>query len=224
MRKKSTGAANRRRRKKAVELQPWQVHVCLKAKRWIPISAQIATIVIGLVGLVIMTVQLWISSEQLKLMNQPKSIANDRVNVARFMQRAYLEVQKINADLQHGEIQSNVENVGGLPANRISVSAKEIRASWDSSRASGSLDTFKTGEQLFPGQKVSFRVPLPTLERNELERIVKRTDTLFLNGTIDYEDGFGNPDTTTFAFEYKPPPNEGWTPRPQLIAKNGDAR
>jgi hypothetical protein len=45
-----------------------------------------------------------------------------------------------------------------------------------------------------------------------------RKEKLYVTGKIEYEDGLGK-QKTAFAFEYKPPPKEGWTARSNLIMK-----
>lgn len=46
---------------------------------------------------------------------------------------------------------------------------------------------------------------------NEISAIRDKKQIFYLAGVIQYDDGFGFKETTNFAFEYIPPPNEGWT-------------
>jgi hypothetical protein len=93
------------------------------------------------------------------------------------------------------------------------------RATGESSR--GSIKSFDSGQQLFPGSlKMLVVVPLAKFDPKEIEYINARTEILFISGTIKYDDGFGNNVKTAFGFEYHPPPDDFWTARSGLIKKD----
>jgi len=133
-------------------------------------------------------------------------------------ERAYVSVASLVTNMKDGHVTVTFENIGKVPADKIKVKVQAMRQTKEVSIVSTYY--FEAGQQLFPGSlKMRVVVPLENFKQAESARILARAETLFVRGTIEYEDGFGIFDTTTFGFEYSPPPNEGWTARSDLIKK-----
>ena len=59
-------------------------------------------------------------------------------------------------------------------------------------------------------------VAMKRFTKDEVNAILRKTEILYVGGTIEYEDGFKNRDSTTFAFKYNPRPTDSWTAHSDL--------
>ncbi|TAK00627.1 hypothetical protein EPO44_09625 [bacterium] len=130
-------------------------------------------------------------------------------------QRAYVGVHSLQMDLSSGQVLVMLENMGKVPAQDIKVSAHTSQEAEGKIRTSAH-PTFEAGHtQLFPGTfKIQVPIPLKDFTPQEASNILTGRTTLYVAGKIQYGDGFGNPQTSDFAFRYVPPPHEGWTAIP----------
>jgi hypothetical protein len=152
--------------------------------------------------------------------DKTKAIIAEQTDIIRIAQRSYVGVASLTADLKERQIILMFENVGRIPANKIKVDVREVRRK-PGKPSHGSINpiNYFEGQQLFPGSlKMQVVIPLTDFQLTEINDIAAKKETLYVSGTIEYDDGFGT-QKTAFGFEYKPPPNEGWTARSELITK-----
>jgi len=190
------------------------VSLGLKAKKWFPILAQATTLLISLAALYIITKQAWIYDQQRRLMDETKTVLAEQTELIRVAQRAYVGVENVtNPDFEDRRIFITVENVGHVPARNVAIQV------WVATvNGTGSI-TKRFEDLLFPGAlKMQVAVSLSDFQESDIEEIKSKKRTLFVIGTIEYDDGFGR-QKTHFGFEYKPPPNERWVLRSDVVLK-----
>lgn len=184
-------------------------------RRQLAVSTQLATVLISLCTLIVIVVHAWIYNEQRKLMDDTRLLIVSQTNIMKHtlqMNRAYVSIASVSTDLENGELVLTVENVGKSPADQIHIEIIESRQTEESARVGTYL--YDAGQQLIPGGKMAVRVKLANYDPLEAAKITSRTTILYANGSVKYDDGFGNTASTTFSFEYSPSPNEGWVARP----------
>lgn len=186
----------------------------LLAKKWFPILAQAATLLISLAALYVITRQASIYDKQRRLMDETKAVLSEQTELIRVAQRAYVGVGDVTKpDFEDRRIFITVENAGHVPARNVSVQV------WVASVNGAGSITKRFEELLFPGDlKMQVPVTLNELTPSDIKEIKSKKRTLFVIGTIEYNDGFGT-QSTHFGFEYKPPPNERWVVRSDLVLK-----
>ena len=178
---------------------------------------------IALIGLFIIGFQAWIMYRQTGIMRTQTNIMDHSLRVS---ERAYVGIASLSANFELGEVVIMLQNIGSVPAKSIKLYAEEVRATPSTEMGSGSkiyekLDgstfSWEAGAvQLFPGAPMRVAVPLRGFKPEEVDAIMHKRETLYVFGRIEYEDGFGNPDSTVFAFEYNPPQRDGWTAHSDL--------
>lgn len=187
----------------------------------LPLVTQVLTVLISFFALLFVGAQALIYQKQLKAMNDAQGVMVEQTKIMKnsfLMNRAYVGVGTPIADIKAGRVTIVLENVGKLPADKLDVEFQETRR-FGNDTPHASISHLTPGQQLIPGGKMPLVFSLDRYQPNEPENIKAKTETLFISGTITYDDGFGNPDATKFGFEYIPRPNEGWTPRSELIKK-----
>jgi hypothetical protein len=172
-------------------------------------------------------------NSQTQIMQQSLNVSQQSLRASeqsfRVSERAYVGIASLNANLEAGEIVLLLQNIGRLPAKAVKLEGAEVRVT-----PSGTDERTESGEpiyqdqegsefhwtagevQLFPGTPMSVAIHMRQLKEGELSAILNKKEILFVGGTIQYEDGFGNRDNTTFAFQYNPPPHERWTAHSDL--------
>jgi hypothetical protein len=129
----------------------------------------------------------------------------------RVSERAYVGVETVTADLENREILIKLQNIGHVPASTLSLQGQHIRATTKETDPQGAVFRWDAGAvELFPGTPMPVVVSLENVEQSELDAILSKTKILYIGGTIQYDDGFGNHEKTTFAFRYDPPPKDRW--------------
>lgn len=165
-------------------------------------------------------------ARQAGIMDHSLRLSEQRLRVS---ERAYVGVASVSANMKAAEILVTLHNIGKVPANALKLEAQEIRVTpsanseWTESKESvhekqmGSTFRWDAGDvQLFPGIPMPVGIPMRRFKQEEINAVLEKKEILYIGGTIQYEDGFGNGDSTTFAFEYTPPPNERWTAHSDL--------
>jgi hypothetical protein len=181
-------------------------------------------IIIAVIGLLIIAFQAWIMYRQTAIMTKQTAIMDQTFRVG---ERAYVGIASLSPKWQAGEVEITLQNIGQVPAKAIKVEAQEIRGTPSGSdtvtgsriydRLDGSTFGWGAGDvQLFPGTPMRVAIPLRGFKPEEIDAINKKQEVLYIGGNIEYEDGFGRVDTTVFAFEYNPPPSDGWTAHSDL--------
>lgn len=168
----------------------------------------ILTVIMSALGVLMIAAQVVIYDQQRRIMNTQVDVSERNLRIS---ERAYVSIASLKADLAQGEIVIMLENLGRLPAAAIQMNADAYLLG---NKLDGYNTPFKAGEvKLFPGN-FQMRVVINTRKYSSeaITAIREKKQFLYLTGSIQYEDGFGFKDTTRFAFEYNPPPNEGWTP------------
>lgn len=196
-------------------------------KRWnlvlalsVPGSLNFLILVAVIAQVVIYNAQRKIMNQQHDVMDRQRVLMDQQTTIMekglRLSERAYVGVARVTANIESREIVLFLENIGRLPARKVRVQAQEYR--WTPQRSASSTTDFDAGEvQLFPGtHKMRVVIPLLKLRPEEFSAINTKHEILALGGTIRYEDGFGNNDTTYFAFEYQPPEKDGWIASPSI--------
>jgi hypothetical protein len=178
---------------------------------------------IAVLGLVIIAIQAWIMFRQTELMTNQTNIMDQTLRVS---ERAYVGIASLSVNWEEREVVVMLQNIGNVPAKAIKLQAEEVRATPSTDITTGSkvydkLDgsTFPwdAGDvQLFPGTPMRVAIPLRGFRPEEVDAISKKRERVYIGGKIEYDDGFGKIDSTVFAFEYNPPPNEGWTAHSDL--------
>jgi hypothetical protein len=196
---------------------------------YVPILAQVLTVLISFIALLIVATQAWIYHQQLKVMSGQLNSMQEAQTEMRaqteimkksfFMNRASVGIASPIANLKAGQITIVLENVGRLPADKIQVEFRESRRIADRT-SHGSMQPLNPGQQLIPGGKLPIVVQLDGFDPKEVDNIAAKIEKLYISGVITYDDGFGNSTKTVFGFEYIPKPNEAWTPRAELIKNN----
>jgi hypothetical protein len=132
----------------------------------------------------------------------------------RISQRAYVGVNDIQANLEAGQIKVTLENIGHVPAEKVSVSVN-VQRQVDSDTKSLEWNTTEYStvlEQIFPGTfKAQILHTMRNFTQEDAALIRAGKQRLRLVCSIYYEDDFGTSDVAFFFFQYSPPPNEGWT-------------
>ncbi len=188
----------------------------------------------------IMDRQTDILSTQTKVMEDSLRISMDSLRVSvdtlgtsqqsfQMSERAYVGVASLTANTNAGEVLIMLHNIGNVPARAITLEGQEIRVTplnnmertksgeRVNENQEGSLFRWTAGEvQLFPGTPMLVVVPMRRFKKEERNAILKKKEILYIGGMIQYEDGFGKRQNTTFAFRYTPPPNERWTAHSDL--------
>lgn len=144
----------------------------------------------------------------------------DSQQTFRISERAYVGIASLTAKLKAGNIEIMLQNIGHVPAKAVKVEGQEIRAipaQGDERTASGervneqqrgSVFQWEAGEvQLFPGTPMP--IVISSFKPDEVQAILAKKEILYLGGVIQYEDGFGKTESTTFAFKYDPS-NDRW--------------
>lgn len=192
-------------------------------KQWWETWSPLINVCIAVLGLLIIFLQLRIMDRQTDLMDHSLRVS----------ERAYVGIASLTANWEAREVVIMLHNIGSVPAKGIKVRALEIRATPSNSdmatqskekvyeKLDGSTFPWAAGEdifvnQLFPGPPMRVAIPLRGLEAEEMDAILKKQEILYVGGQITYDDGFGKGDSTIFAFEYTPPPNEAWTAHSDL--------
>jgi hypothetical protein len=200
-----------------------------RLRTWLTNNAVILTEVLGvtvsLLLLIVVAVQAWIYRQQLTVMrgqlNSMQATQNllvqqtDINKKSLFVNRAYVGISTLSANIPAGQITLQIENVGKLPADRIKIMVRESRRV-GSDTPGGSQTYYDLGQQIVPGSKMPLVIHLARFSPGEAQAIIDQKEVLFISGKITYQNGFGIEDSTTFGFEYIPKPNEGWTPRAEL--------
>lgn len=129
----------------------------------------------------------------------------------RISERAYVGVETVTADLDNREILIKLQNIGHVPAAALKLQGQHLRATTKETDPQGEAFRWDAGAvELFPGTPMPVVVSLANVEQSELDAIRSNTKILYIGGTIQYDDGFGNHEKTTFAFRYDPPPKNRW--------------
>ena len=173
----------------------------------------------------IMNSQSEFMNEQIKLMQRSFDISEESLQIS---QRAYVGVASITTDLQGREIAIMLQNIGHVPAKGVKLYVQETRTiPGENGSVTGSGEIinpkqlgsdfhWEAGEvQLFPGTPMSVVMHLKSFQSEEVAAILSKKEILYIGGTIQYEDGFGNCKYTTFAFRYDPL-NKAWFADPRL--------
>lgn len=205
--------------------------------RWRETWMPVLNLVIAFLALVVIVFQASIYNEQRKIMNKQSEFMDAQTQIMQksfglsettlhVKDRAYVNVANLTAKMDAGEILMMLENTGNIPAIAIKLEANVYRVTPTSTEVGAQPNTTSANEKmegsfiqwdagtvpLFPG---SFRMYVPITMQNftpeEMNAVLARKEILYVAGSIRYEDRFGNADSTPFAFEYKPPPNESWT-------------
>jgi hypothetical protein len=172
-----------------VRLHPW-------FKRWLP-----------LINLIIAVFAFGVIVRQTQIMEKSFRVS----------ERAYVGVTNVTANMATHEVLLVLENIGHVPAKAVNLQGQEIRAAPAGDNQKGSIFRWDAGEvQVFPGTPMNVVIPLEPFEQDEVNAISTKKEILYIGGTIRYEDGFGNGDSTTFAFQYNPPPTDRWTAHSDL--------
>lgn len=171
---------------------------------WVPMM----TVFILFATLVVIGFQAFIYKQQLKVMEAQTRISETSFRIS---QRAYIGLASLKANLDERQIVMEFENLGRIPAKNIRVEAWEYRVS--DQKISGMLVPIEVREiQLLPGNlKMRLDIPLTDLKPEEIQAIRTGKETLSLSGSVQYDNGFGEFDTTNFGLDYRPKPKEGWT-------------
>ena len=110
-----------------------------------------------------------------------------------------------------------IQNIGQVPAAAVKLQGQHIRAPGQGTDPKGAVFRWEAGAvELFPGTPMPVVVSLEDVEQSELDAISSKTKILYIGGTIQYDDGFGNPEKTTFAFQYAPSPQDRWVAHSDL--------
>ncbi|SRR6266446_635067 len=207
----------------------WQprlgTRLSLKAKKWFPILAHAATLIISLAALYVISKQAQIYEGQRRVMTEQTDIIRkqsliyeeqlkvmtEQTDIIRVAQRAYVGVAKITAYLPERFVVLAFENAGHVPANEVTITIWEMT----NKNRSGST-TYRKEEQLFPGiPRMEVSVSLDDLQPEDISEIMAKKQKLYVLGTIEYDDGFGK-QKLHFGYEYQPPPNEFWNVRSDI--------
>src|SRR6266446_2230990 len=186
----------------------WQprlgTRLSLKAKKWFPILAHAATLIISLAAL-------YVISKQAQIYEGQRRVMTEQTDIIRVAQRAYVGVAKITAYLPERFVVLAFENAGHVPANEVTITIWEMT----NKNRSGST-TYRKEEQLFPGiPRMEVSVSLDDLQPEDISEIMAKKQKLYVLGTIEYDDGFGK-QKLHFGYEYQPPPNEFWNVRSDI--------
>lgn len=190
-------------------------------KKWRESGVPIVNLVVAILALVIIFFQSKIYVQQREIMSAQTRVMEKSLRVS---ERAYVGVASITANLPR-EVVILFENIGHVPASNVKVEAIVARGTPSASntlsvsgervndRLIGTNVPWEAGAvHLFPGTlRMRVAIPLKNFTPEEQDAILAKRVILYVGGTIRYEDGFGDVDTTTFAFKYSPPPDEGWT-------------
>lgn len=191
----------------------WRTWWHMKTTKWFPIGAQIATIIISLAALIVISKELWIYDQQRQLMSETKTVMAEQNEIIRAAQRAYVGVASLKADLAGHKVVILLENVGQIPAKEIRMQLREVRRKAGEPSV-GSI-TLRNYDQIFPGElKMRAILPLDRVGPTEVTNILEMKEILYVSVTLQYDDGFGE-QKTSFFFEYIPPPNEDWIAVPE---------
>ncbi|HXQ36926.1 MAG TPA: hypothetical protein VN843_23140, partial [Anaerolineales bacterium] len=171
-------------------------------------SLSVVSVIVAILTLMAIAIQAWIYDQQRTIMST--QVENTQKNI-QITERAYIGVASLKADLDHGEVVVMLENIGRKPAKAITMKADAYHINAVKLKK-GAKTNFNSGEvRLFPGSfKMRVVVPLPECDPQEIRAISENRQFLYVDGIIQYDDGFGFTDSTTFAFKYIPPPREGW--------------
>lgn len=170
----------------------------------------LATINLGIaiLGFVVIVLQSLIYIQQKDIMNQQSQLMEKSFRVS---ERAYVGVEKITANLENREILITLQNIGHIPAAAVKLQGQHIRGTQKEKDPRGAVFRWEAGAvELFPGTPMPVAVYLENVEQSDLDAISNKTKNLYIGGTIQYDDGFGNIEKTTFAFQYDPPPQNRW--------------
>ena len=217
-----------------------------RLENWAPlINAFVAVIgvIVAALTLFVLAFQLKLMDRQTEVMNSQTGVMNAQTGVMekgltvseqslhayRVSERAYVGVASLKANLEAAQIVIMLQNIGSIPAPAITAKGKEIRVTPSTSLGTtGSGETvnesvegtefwWEAGEvQLFPGTPIPVVVAMQRFTTDEVNAILSKKEILYVGGTIEYGDGFGNRDSTTFAFKYNPPPTDSWTAHSDL--------
>lgn len=209
-----------------------------RRETWVPIVNVVIGFLAFMVILaqaIIYYQQRQIMNRQSEFMNKQTGIMQQSLDVSqqslqageqsfRVTQRAYVGILNLTANLKAGEILIVLQNIGHVPAKAIRLDGQAIKVTPSQSNErtesgerlnesqEGSEFHWTAGElQLFPGTPMTAAIHMQTLQPDEVNALLEKKQFLYLGGTIQYEDGFGARDSTIFAFQYNPPPNEHWT-------------
>ncbi|HBB95575.1 MAG TPA: hypothetical protein DC054_09300 [Blastocatellia bacterium] len=190
------------------------------------ILTQILPVLVSLLLLGVVAFQAFVYHRQLRVMRgqldsmqSTQTMLGEQTEIMKkslFVNRAYVGVNNLLANISAGQVTITLENVGKLPADKIRVMVRESRRVGNDA-VGGSENYYDLGQQLIPGSKLPLVIKLSQFRKEETKTITSRSETLYVSGDITYDDGFGRSDPIKFGFEYLPSPNEGWTPRGELI-------
>jgi hypothetical protein len=200
-----------------------------KRRRWMRRETwQLGNLLLGVLAFIVLIFQLKIMDKQTDLMNtqtqvmqQGLTVSEHSLHAFRVSERAYVGVESLTANLKAGEIVIMLHNIGSVPAQAITVDVQEIRVTASTNiettdpgervnESLGSKFRWEAGEvQLYPGTPMPVVVSLEKFTEDEMIAIRERKETLYVGGTIQYEDGFGKSERTVFAFRYNAP-NDRW--------------
>lgn len=168
------------------------------------------TVALSFIALLVIIGQAIIYNQQRQIMHRQAQVTEDSFRIS---SRAYVGVASLTANPESGTILMTLENLGKVPAKNITVQADAYLANWGGRLESFHMDDFDAGEdELFPGSlKMRVIVPMKKFDSEEIRMIrEKKTKSLFIVGSIRYEDGFGYVHLTKFNFKYTPPSNDSW--------------
>lgn len=222
--------------------RPIEKHLRWKRRRetWPPFL----NVVIAFLALVAISAQAVIYYQQRGIMNRQSEFMNEQTKLMdknlhfseeslRTTQRAYVGIASITANLKSGEIQLMLQNIGHVPARGVKLDVQVMKAIPGVNGAatkSGEISNenqfgrdfhWEATDELFPGLYQVMYVK--SFKSEEVAAILSKKEILYIGGTIQYEDGFGNCDYTTFAFRYDPL-NNVWIADPnlsKLFKRNG---
>lgn len=181
----------------------------------------IANLGIGILTLLVLVFQLKLFFDQKEIMKTQSKIMEQQTQFMEksflVSERAYVGVGEVKAHIPNREVLVMLQNIGKVPATAVKVKVQQFRATAEGTEQKGTISPWDAGEvELFPGTPMPVVISLEPFEQNEANAIFSKQAILYIVGTIEYMDGFGNSVKTTFAFEYNPPPQDRWVAHSDL--------
>jgi hypothetical protein len=196
-------------------LDRFRVRSHLRFKQWRETWVPLINVVVAVLAFIVITLQGRIYNEQKDIMNKQSEFMDQQTRLMeksfRVSERAYVGVASVTANLETREILVMLQNIGHVPAAAVKLKGQHIRATAKEKDPKGVVFRWDAGAvELFPGTLMPVVVSLEDIEQSELDAISSKTKILYIAGTVEYDDGFKNPEKTTFAFQYVPPPQNRW--------------
>lgn len=164
---------------------------------WIPII----NLGIGMLAFFVIAFQAMIYTQQKEIMNKQSIIMEKSFRVST---RAYVVISEVKLNLPTHEIVIMLNNNGHVPAGAIRLQVQDIRAT-EGNGPKGTVTPWNAGEvELLPGTTMPVVISLDPFEETEMKAISEKKEILYIRGMIHYDDGFGQLEKTTFAFQYIP--------------------